>query len=119
MLRLFHFTTASGRRPVDDFLEDEDDKAQAKVEEVLSFFREYGFHLPDQYLRRMSGTNYLWELRIKYRGKQYRIFLAKLEENTAILLHAIIKKTQKTPQQDVQTAIERYRSVLQAQKGKA
>lgn len=117
MLRLLYFTTASKRQPVKDFIEEEDVKAQAKIREVLQFFREYGFHLSDQYLRRMSGTSYLWELRAKYRGRQYRIFLARLGNDAAVLLHAIIKKTQKTPLQAIETAQERFRLVRQAQKG--
>lgn len=116
MLRLLHFTTASSRQPVKDFIEQQDVKAQIKIREVLQFFREYGFHLPDQYLRRMSGTSSLWELRAKYRGRQYRIFVARLEDD-AVLLHGIIKKTQKTPQQDLQTAQERLRLIKQAEKG--
>ena len=117
MLRLLYFTTASRKQPVKEFLEQEDKKAQAKIREVFEFFREYGFHLPDQYLRRMSGTNALWELRSKYRGRQYRIFLAKVGTDAAVLLHGIVKKTPKTPQQDIQTAQERFRIVLRAQKG--
>lgn len=116
MLRLLYFTTASNRQPVKDFLDQQDVKAQVKIREVLQFFREYGFHLPDQYLRRMSGTNSLWELRAKYRGRQYRIFVARFEDD-AVLLHGIIKKTQKTPQQDLQTAQERLRLIKQAEKG--
>lgn len=118
MLRLFHFITASEKQPVRDFIEAEDKKAQIKIREVLQYFQEYGFHLPDQYLRRMTGTTSLWELRIKYRGRQYRIFLAQIEKDTAVLLHAMIKKTQKTPQQEIKTAEERFRLVRQAQKGK-
>ena len=117
MIRLLYFTTASQRQPVKDCIEEEDVKAQAKIREVLQFFREYGFHLPDQYLRRMSGTSSLWEIRAKYRGRQYRIFLARIGNDAAVLLHMIIKKTQKTPQQALQTAQERLRLVLQAEKG--
>ena len=113
MLRLFYFSTASGRQPVKDFIDREDTKAQVKIREVLQFFREHGFHLPDQYLRRMTGTQHLWELRTKYRGRQYRIFVARWGSDAAVLLHALIKKTQKTPRQEIETAKERFRVLIQ------
>jgi phage-related protein len=108
MFDIRFFTTLSGREPVRDFIHGEDRQARDKIFEVISYLRLYGFHLPTQYLRRMSGTKQLWELRIKYH-KQYRIFLAKIDEQTIVLLHAIIKKTQKTPERDIETAEERLK----------
>lgn len=100
-----YFTTASGREPVVDFIESENTKVRSKIYEIIGYLAEYGFHLPT-YLRRMSGTKSLWELRIKYQ-RQYRIFLAHIGDKEIILLHAIVKKTQKTPEKDIQTAQER------------
>jgi phage-related protein len=104
---VYYFTTASGRSPVKDFLVDQDRQARDKIVEVIEYLREYGFQLSTQYLRRMSGSKALWELRAKYRSKQYRIFLAKTAETDILLVHAIIKKTPKTPKTDIQTAEER------------
>lgn len=77
------------------------DKA-AKVRSVLRLFEEYGHALPVKYLKRMSGTKELWELR----AKNIRIFLI-FSGNTAVAVHGIIKKTQKIPHQDIETAIKR------------
>jgi phage-related protein len=108
MFIISHFTTASGRQPVEEFIEGENRQARDKLREVIEYLREYGFHLPDKYLRRMTGTKHLWELRVKHQ-KQYRIFLARIGEQEIVLLHAIIKKRQKTPEQDIRTAEERLR----------
>ena len=110
MFDIRFFTTQSGREPVQEFIRAEDQKARDKIYEVLTYLQTYGFHLPTPYLRRMSGTKHLWELRIKYQ-KQYRIFLARIDEQTIVLLHAIIKKTQKTPQRDLELARRRLREV--------
>lgn len=117
MFTVRYFTTASGREPVVEFIDSENRKTRDKIYEVIGYLREYGFHLPAQYLRRMSGTKSLWELRIKYQ-RQYRIFLAHVGEKDIILLHAIIKKTQQTPDKEIHAAqerLERYR----AEKGAA
>ena len=35
-----------------------------------------------------------------------------VEDNTMVLLHAFIKKSQKTPQKDLDVAIKRYKELL-------
>ena len=95
-----------------EFILSQEQKAQDKIYEVLEYLREYGFHLPTNYLRRMSGTKALWELRAKYTSRQYRVFLAKTGDKTIMLLHAIIKKTAKTPRQDIDTADARLQTYL-------
>jgi len=74
----------------------------AKVKSIFQLFSEFGPQLPSKYLKRMSGTKELWELR----AKNIRIFLV-FSGNTAIAVHGIIKKTQKTPRQDIETAVKR------------
>jgi len=111
MLNLYYFTSASGRNLVKEFIGNLPTKTQDKIYTVIDFFETYGFHLETQYLRRMSGTQALWELRIKHQSNQYRIFLARLENNAAVFLHAIVKKTQKTPTQDIETAEHRLAEV--------
>jgi phage-related protein len=110
MFIIEYFTTASGRSPVQDFIFEQDQKTKTKILEVVDYLQEFGFHLPTSYLRRMSGTQKLWELRVKYRSKQYRLFLAKWSETTIIMLHIMIKKTQKTPRQEIETAQQRLQS---------
>jgi phage-related protein len=109
MFRILYFTSASGRSHVEDFINEQPRQARDKCFEVISFLETHGFHLSTNYLRRMSGSHKLWELRIQYQSRKYRIFLARVEDRTIIFLHSIIKKTQKTPQQDIWTAEERLR----------
>lgn len=106
---IYYFTTASDRSPVKQFIADQDRQARDKIVEVVEYLQEYGFQLPTQYLRRMSGSKRLWELRAKYNSRQYRVFLAKTSGAEILLLHAIIKKTPKTPKQDIETAEERLK----------
>ena len=54
----------------------------------------------------MSGTKNLWELR----AKRIRIFFF-IHKNRGIGIHGIIKKSQKTPKQDMKRALSRVRSI--------
>lgn len=55
---------------------------------------------------------YLWEVRSNISDKRIvRVFFT-VSENKMILLHAIIKKSQKTPKEDLALAIKRRDSVL-------
>ncbi len=107
MFKVYTFTTASKRKPVDEFIDTQPEATQVKISEVIDYFKEYGFHLQTDYLRRISGTKQLWELRVRHQSQQYRIFLAKYGEQAVVLLHAIIKKTAKTPFKDIETAQKR------------
>lgn len=116
MFQIEYFTTNSGRSLVEDMIETQDAKSRDKIYEVIDYLIEYGFHLPTTYLRRMSGTKMLWELRAKYQSKQYRIFLARITDRKIVFLHMIVKKTAKTPHRDIDTAEERLNAYLKGGK---
>ena len=84
------------------FLNDLSEGDKSKINSIFRLFEEYGQTLPAKYLKRLSGTNELWELR----AKRVRIFLVMVG-NIGIAVHGIIKKTQKTPKQDIDLAVKR------------
>ena len=55
----------------------------------------------------MTGTDDIWECRIKQGSNIYRIF-AFWKGNEIILTHGFIKKTQKTPRNEIEKA-ENYK----------
>ncbi len=87
---------------VGKFLDKLEEDERSKVKSLSILFKEYGLMLPKKYLKRMSGTKELWELR----AKRIRIFLV-ISKNMGIAVHAIIKKSQKTPKQDIDLAVKR------------
>ncbi len=79
------------------------DKARkARIDRIYYLFEEYGFNLPDKYLRKL--TNNVWELR----PGDVRLFLT-IKGNQGFIVHAIRKKTQKTPKKDLALAIKRIK----------
>ena len=57
-----------------------------------------------------SLSNGLWEVRSNLQGKIARVFFC-IENSKMILLHGIIKKSQKTPQKDLELARKRMKEI--------
>ena len=54
----------------------------------------------------MTGTDGLYEIRIEYGSNIYRIFCCFDEGNIIVLFNGFQKKSQKTPQTEIQKAIK-------------
>ena len=55
----------------------------------------------------------LWEVRVNLRGGAARV-LFTVVENAAVLMHGFLKKSQKTPKEDLKLARRRRNQVLRA-----
>ncbi len=117
MFNIEFFTKASGKSPVEDYINDQHSKVRNKIYRTIQLLKQHGFALPGKHLKRMAGAPNLWELRVKHGSINYRIFLAKVGNNIIILLHIITKKRQKTSSQDIDTALDRLKSYKQLQEG--
>lgn len=53
-----------------------------------------------------------FELRIKDRSGIYRVFFVFFDEDRILIPHAFSKKTQKTPQRDIETGKQRLRRLI-------
>jgi phage-related protein len=69
---------------------------------------QFGWPLGMPLVRKMESD--LWEIRIKLENKIARI-LFTVKDNQMILLHGFIKKSQKTPIQDLETAKKRLKQI--------
>lgn len=101
------YETEHGTCPVADFIGQLPPEGQAKVGRAIDLLAEYGPGLGMPYVRKMTGTKDLWELRIPFAGDAYRVFWFPLDGDTLVLVHATRKKTRKTPRYEVQTAEKR------------
>ena len=80
---------------------------KSKVSRYLELLENYGFNLHMPYSKRITAN--LYELRI--RGQQeVRIFYT-IKYETVFLLHGFIKKTNKTPQREIETALNRLNNL--------
>ena len=60
--------------------------------------------VPEKFLRHLSGTNGLYEIRIEYQSNIYRIFCCFDQGKFVVLFNGFQKKTQKTPKKQLEKA---------------
>ena len=95
-----------GDEPVKDFILRQPDGAIAEILHVLKLLRQFNITLGMPYVRKMDKSG-LRELRIKHGSDIYRIFFFAYTGHRFILLHAILKKEDKTSESDKLLAIQR------------
>ena len=101
------YKTADGKCPIQDFLDSLPGKVAQKVAWVLSLLEDLEV-VPSTYFKKLVDTEEIWECRIQFASKAYRIFCFFEANSVVILTHGFVKKTQKTPQQEIERA-EAYR----------
>lgn len=110
-----YFTTSSGRSPVEEFLDSLTDQQAKKVVWVLRLIERLDI-VPTQYFKKLVGTENIWEVRVQFGGNIFRLLGFFERENHVILTHGFVKKTQKTPPQDIELTQQRKRDYLQRRK---
>lgn len=73
---------------------------------------EFGWPIGMPICRPISGRTGLWEVRTNLSSKRIARVLFFVSNNQMVLLHGLIKKTQKTPKQDLDLAEKRMKAVL-------
>ena len=103
---VYYFVSPSGDNPVSDFLDSLSEQQQAKILRLFQYIKLDGLSFILPHTKKLTGTP-LWEIRIL--GKDnLRVLYAVPLQNTVLLLHGFIKKNQKTPAKELQTALVRY-----------
>ena len=99
------FIDQRGKNPVGEFL-DENKNIKIKAMIILHNITEFGLVSVIPHIKKLSGLP-LWEIRIL--GKtNVRILFALYEKGTVLVLHGFIKKTTRTPRNDLKTALDIY-----------
>ena len=104
MYKIIYYTR-NNTCPILDFFKTIQKKDVAKILRDIDLLEEYGLSLGMPYIKKMTGTKNIWELRIKQATNNYRIFYFTMKFNQIILLNAFQKKTTKTPSVELNKAI--------------
>lgn len=102
------FVTARGRYPVKEFIEDQDEATYAKALHLIRLLGTNGPYLKPPYSKKVWDKVY--ELRIT--GKIAVRILYTVVHNAYYLLHAFKKKSQKMPERELQTAVDRRKEII-------
>lgn len=78
---------------------------------LVGLLIEYGVFLKLPHARAMGDG--LYELRCKGRDGIGRVFYCFVSNNQIVMLHSLVKKTQKTPQADLNKARARLKEIKQ------
>ncbi len=111
MREIIFYETDFGDKPVEEFLSGLDPAVRAKIVRTLELLRTQDI-VPAKFWKKLSGSD-LWEVRVEYAGNIYRVLAAFAKNNRVILLHAFQKKSQRTPRQDMEIALQRQKRYLQ------
>lgn len=99
------YKDGNGKEPVKDFISvlaarnDKDSRIKLnKIRDYIRALSEYGTQLGEPYVKHLDGE--IWELR----PIRNRILFAAWDGDGFLLLHQFIKRTQKTPRQEIAKA---------------
>lgn len=105
-----YLDSRNGGSPIEEYIEGLDVKEKMKVYKYIEVLRIKEGVLDEPYSKHIKGK--IRELRVDFSNKRHRIFYFTFIGKNIILLHAFLKKTPKTPIQEVKIAEENYIDVI-------
>jgi len=106
----FYKNSKNGKEPVLDYLKTLDGKNRTKILKFIDFLREHDGYLDEPYSKHITGK--IRELRVDFSRQKHRVFYFTFIKKTIILLYAFLKKTNKTPKQEIKRATLNYQDVI-------
>ena len=107
MFEIEFYRTEKGKIPVEEFIDSLDVKMQGKVLRTIGLLIEHGTRIGEPYSSRLAKG--IFELRVQQANNISRILYFFVRDQKVILTHGFIKKTQKTPPEEI-TRAERYKA---------
>jgi phage-related protein len=117
MREIVYYRTASGRNPVKEFLDGLDPKKADKITWVLGAVAILD-PVPATYLKKLSGTKDLWEIRAQHGGSMFRLLCFFEGRRVIVLLSAFSKKSEQVPALEIKVAEQRMREFLKREESR-
>ena len=90
--------------PIKDFIFSLDIKKRAKTFRIIGLLKEYGNQLGEPFSKPLK--NGLFELRIQFGSDTVRVLYFFCKGKMIILTNGFVKKTQKTPEEEINLALK-------------
>ena len=87
-----------------DFYKELDIRVKQKIKYVFELIKQVE-RVPEKFLSPVTGYDGLYEIRIEYQSNIYRVFCCFDEGRLIVLFNGFQKKTQKTPLNEIETAM--------------
>lgn len=114
MYKIYFYRDKDGNEPVLDYLKElvskkgKDSRIKAnKINDYIQILSEYGIRAGEPYMKHIDGE--LWELR----PLRDRIFFVSWINNSFVLLHHFMKKTQRTPAREIEKAKKELKDLME------
>jgi len=111
MREIIYYRSESGNNPIQDFLDSLSPKQRTKVLWVLELV-ESQERVPINFFKKLVSTNDIWEIRVCLGNDIFRLLGFLDNNNLVILTNGFVKKTQKTPPQEIAIAEQRKTDYL-------
>jgi len=106
--KVYYYQNSRTKRvSVLEYLEKVSVKDRAKIAAYITLLRNYDGQLNEPYSRYIAVG--IRELRVDFASNRNRIFYVTVEGKKIILLHAFLKKTPKTPKQEIKRALNNFK----------
>ncbi len=110
-----YYKGTRGNEPVKEFLNSLSLPARVKMMRLIEFLAERGVLLKEPYTKQIRGK--IRELRVKDKQGAVRVLYFTYTGKRFILLHGFIKKTDKTPEGDIEIAEKRMNDFINRERG--
>ena len=115
MKEILFYKTSSGHSPVEEFIDSLNLKQAKKVVWTLRLVRDLE-RVPEEYLKKLTGSDDIWEIRIQFGNDIFRLLGFFEVSNTIVLTNAFSKKSQKTPEKEIGLAEQRKKEYYEREK---
>jgi len=107
MVSIEYYKNDNKREPAKEFIDSLEDKAALKIFWVMKLIQQADniMLVPSEYFKKLS--NDIWEIRAKLGNNAFRLLCFFDGGKLIIATNGFRKKTQKTPQKEIETASER------------
>ena len=107
-----YYVAENGKSPARDFIDSLSAESKAKFIFIADLLTEYGLNVREPYVKPITGSRKLFEIRIKDRQNIHRVFYFAFTGRKLVLLHGFTKKTEKTPSREIVIAQTRMKDYL-------
>ncbi len=111
MKTISFYQTASGKKPVKEYLDTLSDEQITKIAWVLKLIREME-RIPSNYLKKLVNSKDIWEVRANIGKSNFRLLGFFDGQELIVLTNSFQKKSQKTPLKEIKLAEKRKKEYL-------
>jgi len=110
--KIYFYKTSSGKEIIIDEINKLDSQSIIKTRNAIRLFEQYGLNLINaKWVKKINKNPSVFELRVTG-NKQIRILFSEISPNEFLFTNIFVKKSQKTPMKEIETAIKRLNEFI-------